>query len=236
MTQTSPRAPAVAAKLADAKDILVELTHDLAELALEASEGKAGAEKALAAHRSKIEAAERNVAELRGAVALAERLDRQNAADGVGRMRADQLRDFRTAMAARRKAMAVVLEAAATMAKAYGEYSEATLAAAIATPAGTVAPQVAMGRTGELGPSFGPCERLLLAELWRLGPDRKDGVGRFIVPFAKAAPLMTTSNPRDLPVGIDEFRKADEVIIAEIEKQLERMNSAARATIAQEAA
>ena len=66
------RAPAAREKLNSAEAVHAELETAVGTLALEASEGIAGAEKALAAHRSKIEIAERQVSEMRRAVALAE--------------------------------------------------------------------------------------------------------------------------------------------------------------------
>ena len=55
------RAPAIAAKLAQAEALLKELDQDTAILSLEEFEGKPGAAKALASHRAKLEAASRQV-------------------------------------------------------------------------------------------------------------------------------------------------------------------------------
>jgi hypothetical protein len=71
------RAPAVRQELEQAEQRVSELKAEIALLALEKSEGKPGAVSALEACRLKIDAAARNVDELRGAVALAERLDRE---------------------------------------------------------------------------------------------------------------------------------------------------------------
>src|SRR5258708_35898941 len=106
----SPRAPAAREKLAAAEAGLAGLEADVGVLALDASEGKAGAEKALAAHRGKIETAERQVSELRRAVALAEKLDLQTAVTAAMRMRTDQLAEFKKDMTGREKSMARVLD------------------------------------------------------------------------------------------------------------------------------
>jgi hypothetical protein len=58
-SESQPRAPAARAKLEQADKVLAELSADVALLALGSAEGAPGAEKALAAHRTKIEAAER---------------------------------------------------------------------------------------------------------------------------------------------------------------------------------
>jgi len=93
---------------------------------------------------------------------------------------------------------------------------------------------VAMGPLGGLGASWSNCERLLLGELFRIAPDRADGTGRFIAPFAKA-PLHSDLNHRSLPAAIDEFRKADAAVLAEIQRQVSDLDKRAM-TAAQKAA
>ncbi|MGJ5120961.1 hypothetical protein [Bradyrhizobium oligotrophicum] len=75
------RAEPIRLKLAEAIEVLAGLQARGAELVLEASEGKPAAEKMLAAHRERITHAERHVAELQRAHALAERLDAEAEAD-----------------------------------------------------------------------------------------------------------------------------------------------------------
>src|SRR5690242_5788327 len=84
------RAPAARERLAKAETVFAGLDADLGALALEASEGKSGADKALAAHRSKIEMAAQSVSELRRALALAERLDRKSDIAAADAMRREQ--------------------------------------------------------------------------------------------------------------------------------------------------
>jgi hypothetical protein len=214
------RTPAAREKLAAAEATLAGLEADVGSLALEASEGKAGAEKALAAHRARIDQAARNVDELRRAVGLAERLDREADAAGAAKMRAEQLGQFKLAMKAREEAMAAVLAAGSAMAAAYGEYSEATLRAQIAVPTGTAVPQMGIGPNALYGPAFGPCERLILAELYRLAPARADGIGRFVLPFAKPISEMLRNQPDAIAPGIGELRAANQAIMQEIEAQV----------------
>jgi hypothetical protein len=224
-----PRAPAARDKLVAAESALAELEAEVAVLALEASEGKAGAEKNLIAHRSKIDAAERKVSEQRKAVVLAECLDRQAAANGMAKIRAEQLAEFKKQMTDREKAMAVVLAAAATMAKAYGEFSEATLAAQIAAPIGTNIPPMSIGPNGLYGNVFGRCEILIQTELWRLAPPRADGRGRSLLPFAKPLSPLSPGDPASLPPGIDEMRHAHAAILTDIEKQIAMLDQRAMA-------
>ena len=216
---THPRAPAARAKLLEAEDLLVELSHDIAELALEAAEGKAGSEKALSQHRSRVEAAERQVSELRRAVDLAERLDREAVARHSAQMRAEQLAAFKKAMAARERAMVAVLDAAGAMAAAFANYAQASLDAQAAAPYGTSLPKMQMGPLGTMGAAFGPGESLILAELWRIAPPRGDGQGRWALPFAKP-PSPIQRDHRQLKPAIQEFKSANEAILRSVEEQV----------------
>ena len=236
MSTTSPRAPGARAKFEVAAAILADLDREVAALALEASEGKDGAAKALADHRGRIDHAQRDVTELRGAVMLAARLDREAAAAATAGMRAEQLSVFRKAMKTRDKEMATVLEAAAAMAAAYGRYSEATLDAQTAVPSGTVVPGLMVGPEGLYGPAFGPCKFLILAELYRLGPDRRDGIGRIVLPFARPATESTRLDHAAIPPGLDEFKAANRVIVTEIERQVATLDAQAMAAALKEVA
>jgi hypothetical protein len=229
MTAVEPRAPAVHAKLDGAVAALATLETEVAELALAAAENRPGAAGKLTQHRGKIELAKQHVEELRAALKLAVRIDRENEAACAARMRDEQFADFKAAMLARQKAMATVLEAAATMAKAYGAYSEATLAAQIAVPTGTAVPVMMIGPEGLLGAAFGPCERLIESELYRCAPLRADGIGRFVIPLAKPTAEMFRLQPEAIPAGIDELRAADQAIVAEIEKQVAALDQRAMA-------
>jgi hypothetical protein len=59
-----------------------------------------------------------------------------------------------------------------------------------------------------------------LAELYRLAPERADGIGRFVLPFAKPTSELLRHKPEAIPSGIDEFRAADKAIVSEIEAQV----------------
>lgn len=231
-----PRAPAAREKLASAETLLNALASQTGALVLEASEGGAAAEKALAAHRSKIDAAQRSVSELLQAVGFAEKQDRLASAADMARIRAAQFAEFEAAMAERKQGMAKVLAAAAAMAEAYAEYSAASLRAQIAVPSGTTVPPMMMGPEGLYGPAWGPCERLVLAEIYRLAPARQDGAGRFVVPFARPLSETVRNNPGAIPAGLDEFTRADQVIVNDIARQIERLNGAEIAAIEQKEA
>jgi len=114
--EAKPRAPAIAAKLAQAEALLKELAQDTAILSLEDFEGRPGASKALCQHRAKLEMAERQASELRQAVKLAEILDREANANAAAKSRGEQLTLFKAAMAGREKAMAKALDALAVFA------------------------------------------------------------------------------------------------------------------------
>jgi hypothetical protein len=221
----APRAPAARARLEQAQRTLAELDADVASLALEAVEGKPGAEKALTAHRGKIDGAQHLVSELRRAVDLGERLDRETAAVAAATARTEALAEFTKRMSAREKAMAKLLELGTAMAGTFAEFAELTLAAQMAAPAGTSIPQMAIGPNGMFGPAFGRCENLLLAELWRLAPQRSDGT-RFVLPFAKPTNVLNL-NPAKQPHGMDEFRAAHRAILANVSRQISELNDRA---------
>jgi hypothetical protein len=222
----SPRAPAAQAKLDQIEATLKDLQAETAILSLEEFEQKPGASKALAIHRSKIEAVERQAGELQSAVNLALRLDREAIANDAAKLRGEQLAVFKAAMAGREKAMAKALDALAIFVSSYAEFSEQTLAAAQAIPGGANAPLVNMGPNNVYGASWGTCERLLLAEMYRLAPLRKDGAGRFTVPFAPP-PVHSNTDHTTLPSALDEFRKADAAVLAEIQRQVSELNQRA---------
>jgi hypothetical protein len=227
MTVTAPRAPGIAEKLEAARAILAVHNGEVAQTVLDAAENVPGATKRLCDLRANISTAELAVFELKKAHELAARIDRQSDAAAATRMRGEQLVEFEKQFGAREKAMAAVLKAAAAMAIAYGEYSEATLRAAAVVPSGTSVPPMTIGGDGMYGAAFGPCERLVQAELYRLAPQREDGIGRFVLPFAKPPSEQFRGNPTAIPAGIDEMRAADTAIIADIAKQIENLDEAA---------
>lgn len=223
----TPRAPAIAEKLEAARAMLTAHAGEVAQTVLDVAEDVQGAPKRLFDLRAKISTAEREVGELEKAHELAARIDRQAHAATATHMRTEQLIAFRKEFEARETAMAAVLKAAAAMASAYGEYSEATLRAAAVIPSGTTVPPMMVGGEGTYGAAFGPCERLILAELYRLAPLREDGIGRFVLPFSKPPSEQLRGNHPAIPAGIDELRAADAAILADISRQIENLDEAA---------
>lgn len=225
LPETKSHAPAAASRLAQAEATLGELENSLGPLSLAASENESGAEKKLAQLETQIGAARRELQKLQSAHSHAVLLDRRNTASAAAKLRDEQLADFTAAMQARGKEMAAVLQAAATMAAAFGRYSEQTLRASISAPIGTVIPAMAIGPNGSYGPAFGPCERLILTELWRVAPERKDGAGRFILPIARS-PSITNTDRAAFSPALEEFATANRAIVAEIATQVEQLNGA----------
>jgi hypothetical protein len=227
--EAKPRAPAAKAKLKQAAAALSDLEMETPILSLEAFEGRAGAQKALDIHLAKIEASQRQVSQLKAATELAERLDREAVASAAAKSRAEQLASFEAAQAGRERAMSRALDALAAFSRAYADYSEETLAAQIAVPAGCVVPTINMGELGSYGPSFGTCERMILAELFRIAPPRKDGIGRFVFPAAKS-PIHSDQNHQELPTAISEFQKANATVTQSIIAQVSAIDSREMAT------
>jgi hypothetical protein len=227
MTGTEPRAPAIAEKLEAARAMLAAHRGEMGQAVLDAAESVPGATKRLVDLRSHVSTASSAVAELEQALDLALRIDRQANAAAATQMRNEQFASFREALNLREAAMERVLKAGAEMATWYGQYSEATLAAASAIPSGTAIPPMSIGGEGLYGSVFGPCERLIQSELYRLAPERADGIGRFVLPFAKPPSEQLRGNHPAIPAGIDELRAADAAILADISRQIENLDEAA---------
>lgn len=224
---TTARSSAPRAKLDQAERTLADLQQQTNVLALEAAEGKPGADKLLAVHRGKLELAQRIVAELRGAVALAERLDREADAHAAASSRAEQLSAFKEAMADRGEAMVTMIEAAGTMAKAFGQFILASERARALVPDGTALPDIHVGQHGLCGRSFGPLDRLIAAEMWRLAPSRGEGTNAHIaLPFAAPVTEQQRFRPDAIPAALPEFQAAEAANIAAVEQQVEQINAA----------
>ena len=148
------RAPLIAAKLEEARALLAVHNGEVAQTVLDVAEDVQGAPKRLFDLRAKISTTEREASELERAYELALRIDRQAEASAATEMRREQLAEFKKQFAAREKAMAAVLKAAADMAAAYGDYSELTLNTLAAVPSGTVVPMMSIGSEGFAGPAF----------------------------------------------------------------------------------
>jgi hypothetical protein len=220
------RAPPVAAKLEAARSNLLTLEADVGQAVLDAEENAPNAAKRLAAPRSQITDAERTVAELTKAFALATRLDRQSDAAERTKMRSEQLVAFHKYGKGRLAAVEDIFKAAAAMAAAVQAYGVSTQLMVGVLPAGTSLPVMAMGRIGEFGGALGNLELLLVAEFYRLGAGVDPFNGqRFFVPFAKQPTLGNTDHAKMQP-GIDVFREAHAAIGAEIEGQLAKLNEA----------
>jgi hypothetical protein len=223
----TPRAPAIAEKLEAARAMLAAHRGEMGQAVLDAAENVPGATKRLVDLRSHVSTASSAVAELEQALDLALRIDRQANAAAATQMRGEQFGAFREALEQRESAMDRVLKAGAEMAAAYGEYSQATLRAAAVIPSGTTVPPMTIGGEGLFGSAFGPCERLIQSELYRLAPEREDGIGRFVLPFAKPPSEQFRGNHPAIPAGIDELRVADAAILADISRQIENLDEAA---------
>ncbi len=236
-SQESDRVSAIAAKLDGARALLAALDAESAEMALAAIDRKPGAADKLAAHRNKTISAEAAVTELDRALRLVRRIERADAAESASKVRAEQFAEFRVYMAARHKAMSTIMDAAATMAKAFGEYVISTERARASVPDGTALPDIHVGPNGLYGRSLGSLDRLIMAELWRLAPSRSEDANATIA-LSFAAPLTESQRftPSMMPRSLAEFECADAANIKSIEDQLERLKAAALAAIQEAAA
>lgn len=213
------RAPAVEEKLACALGALAELEEQVAEYALEAAERKPGAADKLAGHRAKIEAANTAASELRGALRLARKLDRQADAGAAAQMRAEQLAVFEKAAAARIDAMSEVLALIGKASAVYARYVNASAEMAAALPTGTHLP--AMHFEGYSGHFLGNGEALIGREAFRLAsPGAKP-------PFAKLPSLSAGDNVAAMRPGVEILREAHTAVLNSVKAQVERLDAAA---------
>ncbi|MEH2546657.1 hypothetical protein V1283_003302 [Bradyrhizobium sp. AZCC 2262] len=217
------RAPAVSERLDCALGILAELEEQVAEFALEAAERKPGGAEKLAGHRAKIDSAKTAVDELRAAHRLAAKLDRQAVAAGAIAMRAEQMAAFKSYVSSREKAMKRSLDHAAEMARAFAEFSVLTEAMVGVLPTGTNFPTMTMGENGLSGNLLSSCEKLLLAEMYRLG-EASNG-RRAPLPFAKPQVVSLRDVPGEIPPGIEVLKVAHQAMLHDIEQQVSRLDS-----------
>jgi hypothetical protein len=224
--QPEPRAPTVAVKLEAARTVLQDLERDVGHAALEAAEGESGAAKRLADLRSKISAAEREVSELTRAHELAARLDRENIAASAISLRGSQFAAFRKHVAAREKHMAAALVHAGEMAKNYRQFMFESEAMVSVLPSGTAMPTLHMGVNGLSGNLLGSCDRLLLAEMYRLGAEQDaDGRRAPTLPFSRPQTIDLRDQPDRIRPGLDVLQEAHDAMLREIEGQIARLDA-----------
>jgi hypothetical protein len=196
-----PRAPAVAMKLEAAREVARTLEQDVGQFVLDAAEGVSGAAKRLADLRTTIAAAQRDVTVMR------------KEQFAVMKQRAD----------VRLEALATIMEAVATAAKAYHKYVVSTNEMVVALPTGTRLSFIALGRNGYGGSWVGNLKELIAAEAWRLIViDDKGRAAR--LPFA-TAPELSNDDHTKLPSALALMTEAHANILRDIEAQMERLNA-----------
>jgi hypothetical protein len=224
MSKFEARAPQVAAKLEAARSVLQALESEVGQAALEATEDKPGSAERLAGLRQQIADAERGVSEMERAHQLAQLLDREALARGAIAMRAEQLAAFKRHVTAREKHFAVALTHAAEMAKAYRQFLLESEGMISVLPSGTAFPTLAIGELGLGGNLLGGCDKLLLAEMFRLGA-QPDGSGRVgILPFVKPLLVTQRGQPEKIPPSLDLLQESHDGLIKEIEAQVRRLD------------
>lgn len=218
-----PRAPAVHAKLDAALAVLTDMDMQVGELALEAVERKPGAAEKLTAHRAKIEAAKTAVAELRAAVELAERLDREADAVAAVKMRKEQFAVMQQKAKARLAEVEKMTTAVATMAECMSRYAILTNEMITALPTGTVLPVVGMGKNNWAGNWLGNLSLLLAGEAWRLAKPDAQGRGARL-PFAAPPSTDAQNDPAAIEPALSLMEQAQSYVLAEIAAQLEKLH------------
>jgi hypothetical protein len=213
-----PRSPAIAAKLAQAEAVLKELEQETAILSLEEFEQRPGAAKALSQHRAKLEMAERQVSELRAAVTLAERLDREAGASAAAVSLGEQAKVFRADMEAREGDFVSALDHIGKAAKHLISYARKTLKAGGSVPGGCTVPGMMVGNQKQEH-AFGFCKALLDAEWYRHIPPAGEGQLPLGLPYGEH-PKFGHTDPSSIRPSAEEFHDANEAIVRSIEAQV----------------
>jgi hypothetical protein len=224
---SQPRSPAIAAKLAQAEAVLKELAQDTAILSLEEFEGKPGAAKALSQHRSKIEMAERQASELRQAVALAERLDREAVASAAAVSLSEQAKVFRADMEDREGDFVSALDHIGKAAQHLISYARKTLKAGGSVPSGCTVPVMMVGNQKQEH-AFGFCKALLDAEWYRHIPPAGEGQLPLGLPYGEH-PKFGHTDPTSIRPSAEDFHDANEAIIRSVEAQASAISARAMA-------
>jgi hypothetical protein len=217
-SEIKPRAPAAQLKLKQAAAVLADLEQETAILSLEAFEGRSGAQKALDIHLAKIEAAQRQVSQLKAATELAERLDREAGASAAAVSLSEQAKVFRTDMEDREGDYIAALDLIGRAADRLVSYARKTLKAGGSVPSGCTVPVMMIGGQKQEH-AFGFCEALLRAEIYRHLPTPRHGELPLRLPFAEH-PRMGHTDPASIRPGAEEFHDANEAIIKSIEAQV----------------
>jgi hypothetical protein len=221
--EPKPRAPAVAAKLETARAARAALDADLGEAALAASEGLRGADRRLADLRAQITTADRDVAELERALALALKKDHQAELGARAKIRESQLAAFTGHARARDVSVAEICDALQKLAGSYGRYINLTAKMIGAVPIGTALPVMGVGPNSMFGSAFGNLAGLLAGEAFR-HVDVTSQI-RAALPFAKAPTIGLSDDPRGVPSGAEAFREATAAVLKEISEQVSKLDT-----------
>ncbi|WP_316196857.1 hypothetical protein [Bradyrhizobium sp. SZCCHNS3053] len=222
MQQLTSRAAGLKPKLELARASCVAIDGEIAQAALEASEGIKGADKRLADLRLKSAAAERDAADFERAHALAVRLDAKAQAEAKTAARAAQLAEFTGHARARDQVVVEICGALASINDLYGRYFDLTASMARTVPAGATLPVMAMGANGCLGSAYGNLEQMIAAEAFRLSGTSKTAR----LPFAKAPGMALLHNAPAIAPAAETFRATTAAIISRIEEHVAAVDAA----------
>jgi hypothetical protein len=101
-------------------------------------------------------------------------------------------------------------------------------------PSGTAFPTMTMGENGLSGNLLSSCEKLLLAEMYRLG--QASNGRRAPLPFAKPQTVQLRDEPAKIPPGIDTLREAHAAMLRDVEAQIARLDAEVMAAATRTAA
>lgn len=204
-----------------ALSVLAELEGEVAQFALDAIERQPGAAERLAGHRERVDAARRAADELRAALELSERLDREADAVGASSLRAEQLAAFERFGAERVEAMTEVIQCVGKSAQAFARYATATASMVNSVPTGTRLPLMGFG-DGTGGNWLGDGEILIGREAYRVA----ELAGAPKLPFARNPPLSHGTSAKRMLPATEILEETQAAVLRELTGQVARLNRA----------
>jgi hypothetical protein len=194
-------ADAVRPQLADAERVLTALQDQVAEAALDRALAKSGAAARLTTLNHQITSAERDVAQLRAALEIAEQRDAATVRAGRHVRRLNSLKDFETVVHARNTAGKKLGETLAQASAAYRAFVETQQSLPAILPLDVTLNESERMTLNELTPDL-----LVAGELYRLGAvlnRQGTAVTGFALPGARPAGVAGINNPAAIPALVD---------------------------------
>jgi len=209
-------------KLEEARSRLAELESQASAAALAAALNELGASKQLAEINRQLDDARRDVAQLEGALRLAEQRDTMAQAQLDARARREQLAAMQRHARARLDAVTELCTAIETAAKSYTRFLAATDEMALALPLGMISHPISWHMVGIMldGREFpARIEAVIAGEMFRHA-DLTRADGRIALPGASPPTEKQRLAPSSIEPATDAVRRMNEWLIGMVDEKL----------------